>query len=507
MARLKALVAGAGPVGLTMAAELVRHGISCRIVDKAPARTELSKALVVWPRTLELLRIAGCAGDFLAAGRMIVSARLYAGRRMLANIGFESIDTPYPFALFVPQSETERLLEEYLRKLGVRVERGVELASFTANVHGVNARLRRADGKNETVATDYLIGCDGAHSTVRHRLRLPFDGVSEQGIWLLADVKIRNHPYPGELLLFWHGDGVLAIFPMKEGRYRIIADWGAAEPPPENAAPALTQIQDLIDRRGPRGLEAYDPAWLSFFRINERKVKDYRKGRVFLAGDAAHIHSPAGGQGMNTGMQDAFNLAWKLALVIQGKAVEELLDTYSSERGAVGKMVLRNATRLTRIATLRMKPGQWVRNIAAWFLMKLPRFRRGFAAAMTELDIAYPKSPLSRKTKTAPEGRLKPGDRVPDADLVLMSGGRAQLYDALNPDGFTLLSAGADEKETRAMVARFAPHVTFLPCLPGGDYINGFYVIRPDGYLGLIARTSERDATEEYLETWLKVKD
>jgi hypothetical protein len=170
-------------------------------------------------------------------------------------------------------------------------------------------------------------------------------------------------------------------------------------------------------------------------------------------------------------------------------------------------MVLRNATRLTRIATLRMKPGQWVRNIAAWFLMKLPRFRRGFAAAMTELDIAYPKSPLSRKTKTAPEGRLKPGDRVPDADLVLMSGGRAQLYDALNPDGFTLLSAGADEKETRAMVARFAPHVTFLPCLPAGDYINGFYVIRPDGYLGLIARTSERDATEEYLETWLKVKD
>src|ERR1700691_579169 len=363
MARLKALVAGAGPVGLTMAAELVRHGISCRIVDKAPARTELSKALVVWPRTLELLRIAGCAGDFLAAGRMIVSARLYAGRRMLANIGFESIDTPYPFSLFVPQSETERLLEEYLRKLGVRVERGVELASFTANVHGVNARLRRADGKNETVATDYLIGCDGAHSTVRHRLRLPFDGVSEQGIWLLADVKIRNHPYPGELLLFWHGDGVLAIFPMKEGRYRIIADWGAAEPPPENATPALTQIQDLIDRRGPRGLEAYDPAWLSFFRINERKVKDYRKGRVFLAGDAAHIHSPAGGQGMNTGMQDAFNLAWQLAAVLHGDAGDTLLDSYQADRMPVADRVITFTDRLTKAGTLSGIPSR-IRDLA-----------------------------------------------------------------------------------------------------------------------------------------------
>ncbi len=505
MAKLTALVAGAGPVGLTMAVELARRGVSCRIVEKAGARTELSKALVVWPRTMELLRFAGADDAFLASGRKITSARLYAGRRKLANIGFESVKTPYPFALFVPQSETERLLEEHLARLGVKVERAVELTDFTASAGGVTANLRRADGKSESVNADYLLGCDGAHSIVRHKLGFTFNGVSEQGVWMLGDVKLRNHPDPGELLMFWHGEGVLAIFPMREGRYRIIADWGKAAPPPSENVPAtLDHIQGFLDRRGPGGMVAFDPAWLSFFRINERKVKDYRKGRVFLVGDAAHIHSPAGGQGMNTGMQDAFNLGWKLALVAKGKLPEALLDSYASERGMVGAMVLRNATRLTRIATIRNRPGRMLRNVTAWLLMKLPKFRRLFAGAMTELDIAYPKSALSRGTQGAPKGGLTPGDRAPDAELVLLGGGRARLFDALDPGGFTFLSSGADETAGRDLAQRFAPAVKYLPTLPGDDYVNGFYLIRPDGYVGLIAANGEYQAVEEYLKAWLK---
>ena len=504
MNRPTALVAGAGPVGLTMAAELARRGISCRIVDKAGARTELSKALVVWPRTLELLRLAGSADAFLEAGRKITSARLYAGSRRLATLGFESIATPYPFALFVPQSETERLLEERLARLGVKVERNLELTGFTSGADGVTAKLRRADGKTESVNADYLLGCDGAHSIVRHKLGLAFDGVSEQGVWMLGDVKLRNHPDPGELLLFWHGEGVLAIFPMREGRYRIIADWGKAAPPPsENVTATLGHIQRFLDRRGPAGMVAFDPAWLAFFRINERKVKDYRKGRVFLLGDAAHIHSPAGGQGMNTGMQDAFNLGWKLALVAKGKASETLLDSYASERGDVGAMVLRNATRLTHVATIRNMPGQAARNVAAWLLMKLPKFRRAFTASMTELAIGYPKSALSRGTRGAPKGGLAPGDRAPDSELVLLGGGRTRLFDALDPGGFTFLSAGADETAGRILAQRFKPLVKYLPCLPGGDYVNGFYLIRPDGYLGLIARNGAYADVEAYLEEWL----
>jgi 2-polyprenyl-6-methoxyphenol hydroxylase-like FAD-dependent oxidoreductase len=504
MAKLTALVAGAGPVGLTMAAELARRGIACRIIEKAAARTELSKALVVWPRTLELLRFAGAADAFLASGRKITSGRLYAGRRKLATIGFESIETPYPFALFVPQSETERLLEEQLARLGVKVERNLELTDFTSSVESVTAKLRRADGKTESVNADYLLGCDGAHSIVRQKLGFTFDGVSEQGVWMLGDVKLRNHPDPGELLLFWHGAGVLAIFPMREGRYRIITDWGPAPQPGKNVPATLAQIQNFLDERGPGGLVAFDPVWLAFFYINERKVKDYRKGRVFLLGDAAHIHSPAGGQGMNTGMQDAFNLGWKLALAAKGKAGETLLDSYASERGAVGAMVLRNATRLTHIATIRNKPGRVVRNLAAWLLMKLPKFRRVFAAAMTELDIAYPKSALSKRSKAAPKSGLAPGDRAPDAELILMSGGRARLFDTLDPGGFTFLSSGADEAAGRALAQRFAPYVKFVPCLPTKDYVNGFHLIRPDGYVGLIAANGEYAAVEEYLKEWLK---
>jgi 2-polyprenyl-6-methoxyphenol hydroxylase-like FAD-dependent oxidoreductase len=505
MAKLTALVAGAGPVGLTLAAELARRGVSCRIVEKEQARTGLSKALVVWPRTLELLRFAGAADAFLETGRKITSARLYAGKRRLATIGFEGIETPYPFALFVPQSETERLLEAHLARQGVKVERDVELADFTAGAEGVTARLIRADGKTESVQADYLLGCDGAHSLVRHKLGFAFDGVSEQGVWMLGDVKLRNHPDPGELLLFWHGEGVLAIFPMTEGRYRIIADWGKGTPPPAGNVPAtLDHIQGFLDRRGPGGMVAFDPAWLSFFAINERKVKEYSRGRVFLLGDAAHIHSPAGGQGMNTGMQDAFNLGWKLALHAKGKAGEDLLETYSSERGEVGAMVLRNAARLTHIATIRNKPGRMARNAAAWLLMKLPRFRRAFAAAMTELNIAYPGSALSRKGRGAPKSGLKPGGRAPDSELVLLGGGRARLFDALDPGGFTFLSSGADEKDGRDLARRFGPGVKFLPCLPGGDYANGFYLIRPDGYLGLIAGNGEYKAVEAYLKAWVK---
>src|SRR5665213_564544 len=284
MSNVTVLIAGAGPVGLALAVELTRWGVPCRIVEKAEAATPYSKALVVWPRTLEHFATAGCAAEFLDAGRPITRAEIRAGTRRIARIDFTGIETPYPYALFVPQSETERLLEEYLGRLGVTVERRIELTGFTPGPDSVVATLRRADGGAEHVAADYLIGCDGAHSAVRHGLGMEFSGVSEQGVWMLGDLQLR----------------------------------------------------------GPGGLTAHDPVWLSLFHINERKVADYRRGRVFLAGDAAHIHSPAGGQGMNTGIQDSVNLAWKLALVSRGHARPVLLATYSPERSAVGAMVLRS---------------------------------------------------------------------------------------------------------------------------------------------------------------------
>jgi 2-polyprenyl-6-methoxyphenol hydroxylase-like FAD-dependent oxidoreductase len=222
------LIVGAGPVGLTMAMELARYGVSVRIVEKAAARTDKSKALVLWARTLELLGRSGPAEAFIAAGHKVTSANIYVGDSQLGHIDLTAIDSNYAYALMLAQSETERLLDERLAGFGVTVEREVELLRFTQSDTGVTAILRHKNGREETVRTDWLIGCDGAHSTVRHALGLQFDGDTLPADFLLADLHIKGlKTPPSELPLYWHREGVLAMFPITADRYRIIADLGA----------------------------------------------------------------------------------------------------------------------------------------------------------------------------------------------------------------------------------------------------------------------------------------
>lgn len=305
----KVLVVGAGPVGLTMAAELARYGVGVRIVDKAAQRSDKSKALVLWSRTLELLDRMGCGAAFVEAGRQVREAEIIADGATIARVNFEGLRTPHPYGLMLPQSETERLLEERLDALGVEVERRVELSRFVADEDAVTAFLHRPDGSEET------LDVDGAHSAVRHGLGAGFEGDTMPSHFVLADLHLAGGPPLNEIKTYWHEAGLLAIFPIGPGRYRVIADAGEPKAGEHTPDPTLEVVQSLLGQRGPAGVKASDPIWLSGFTINERKVKDYREGRVFLAGDAAHVHSPAGGQGMNTGMQDAINLAWKLALV------------------------------------------------------------------------------------------------------------------------------------------------------------------------------------------------
>ncbi|MGH6983111.1 MAG: FAD-dependent monooxygenase [Stellaceae bacterium] len=502
MSDVPVLVAGGGPIGLAMAGELRRHGVAFRAVERAARRTDLSKALVVWPRTLELLRLAGCADDFTAVGRPTREAQLRANGHLIAEISFAGITTPYPYALFIPQSETERLLEEHLERLGGRLERTVELTSFEPGPSSVVCTLSHADGQTERVTCDYLVACDGAHSVVRHGLKIDFAGETEPVAFMLGDVKLDG-AVEDKLQLYWHREGVLGIFPMQRGRFRVIADLGPATKAPQEAT--LDLIQSALDRRGPGGVRAYDPVWLSLFRINDRKVADYRHGRVFLTGDAAHIHSPAGGQGMNTGIHDAFNLAWKLALTIKGKAGDRLLATYSPERSAVGDMVLRNAARLTRLATLHQPAAQWLRNKMVASVMRFAAARRVFARTMTELDIRYPKSALSQGR---PSKRLRPGDRAPDA-AATVNGQRRQLFDVLNRDGFTLLAVGAAEAPSAVeLAARFMPWIKAITASAEGEmnarYGAGLYVIRPDWYVGFIGRADQYGKAERYLAAWLR---
>src|ERR1700722_807 len=274
--KTEVLIVGAGPVGMTAASELARYGVSVRIVDKSKQRTDKSKALVLWSRTLELLdRGPGGSAPFIEAGFKAHAVNLVAGDgEVIGYVRMDSVKSPYPYGLMLPQSETERLLEERLAVLGLTVERQTEVLGFTATDSGAQVRLRLPDGQEETVAAEWLLGCDGAHSTVRHTLGVPFSGETMDSDWILADVHMSGYPFPdSEASVYWHKDGAFVIFPIAPGRYRVLADL----PPtsgPVKPDPSLEEVQKIIDRRGPEGLTAFDPIWLAGFRINGRKVSD-----------------------------------------------------------------------------------------------------------------------------------------------------------------------------------------------------------------------------------------
>lgn len=483
------LIVGAGPVGLVMAAELARYGVVVRIIDKAAHRTDKSKALVLWSRTLELLDRSGCTDALVTAGQKVYAANIIASNKLLARVSFADVKSPYPYALMLPQSETERLLEKRLNRLGVHVEREIELTHFTTSQTGVKATLRSASGQEETLDVPWMVGCDGAHSTVRHGLGMSFLGDTLQTDWILADIHMKAYPLPAsEIAIYWHEKGALVVFPISPGRYRVIADQGVSTDA-HLPAPGLDEVQAALDERGPGGLVALDPIWLSAFRINERKVADYRSGRIFLAGDAAHVHSPAGGQGMNTGMQDAFNLAWKLALVCRGVCAETaLLDSYSIERSAVGALVLADAGRMTALATLRNQAAQVVRNLVGHVLLGLAPVREAMANSMTEISIGYKHSPLNGSSPHGVDGPT-PGQRVmPAAGQIPFGAG--------DTPRFALLAAPGDEVDRLRDEFQDLLDSTVLP--PLND--TGIWLVRPDGYVACVAADGDIQIIADYLK-------
>lgn len=532
------LVVGAGPVGLTMAAAALRQGLKCRIIDKASVPSDKSKALAVWCRSLELLDNLGLAETFVRTGMKLSGGSMYANGKRLVHLHLTSDESPFGFPLMIPQNETERLLTEHLAQHGVVVERPVELVTFQETPSGVHYTLRHADGREETADVPWVVGCDGAHSTVRHTLGLEFAGHAEPSDWMLADVHIDGPVVGDEVSIFWGERGVLAVFPITRERFRIIADLGPASEQPAKAELTLAEAQAIVNQRGPAGLILSHPVWLAYFRINERKVSDYRVGRAMLAGDAAHIHSPAGGQGMNTGMQDAFNLAWKLALVQRGQGqAEPLLQSYSVERSAVGDRVLQNAERFTTMATLQSPVAQWLRNHIAPILGSFPLVQDRLRDEWFELSIHYRHSPLSDQQWPPLRGGLAAGDRMCDAALTsTLDGRQTTLFQALrgtrhnllllpvSSDAASHLLAIADQI-TRAFPEVFAVHLILksseLLALPAGLGVQTWHdstgqlheklhaheptaiVVRPDGYLGYRSQPANGEALEAYLESYL----
>jgi 2-polyprenyl-6-methoxyphenol hydroxylase-like FAD-dependent oxidoreductase len=450
MSILDCLVVGAGPTGMVAAAELRRYDLSVRVLDKLPAPSPLSRAVIVHARTLEILDEMGVAETLIAAGVKLRGATLHSGREPIASFSFDEIDSRYPFLLCLPQAETERVLGDLLARRGAQVERGVELVSFTHGDAGIAATVRHPDGHSECVEARFLLGCDGAHSVVRKGLGLDFAGEALAEQFLLADVKIAWDVARDRVSSFFSGDGLLACFPLPGGSWRLIANQGSSE----TRSPELADVQALVDRRAGVPAVVSDPKWLAAFRINSRQVAKYQVGRVFLAGDAAHIHSPAGGQGMNTGIQDAHNLAWKIAHVTKHGSPLSLLDSYHLERHHIGRDLLRGTELATRVGMLRAPLARAVRDQVTRYLSSLEVIQRRLSRQVAELTLSYAGSPIvdehqdnlfsarllggdeSHESPTVGAYRRfaagpKAGERAPDAEVIDLASSKPRRLSSL----------------------------------------------------------------------------
>ena len=534
---------GAGPVGLMLAAELRRQGASCRIVDRAAAPTDKSKAVVLHARTIEHLDQLALEQEFIDRGVVVHGVSFFQGGRRLAQLHLDRIDSRYPFVVDIPQSTTEQLLGDHLRALGGAVEREVELVGFERDADGVTGTLRHADGQLEQVRARYLCGCDGSHSRVRELAGIAFAGSGYEEEWILADVKIAAPPFArDEVTIYAEPHHFLAVFPLPGERWRLIAVRKVAVPG-EPAEPAtLEEFEALLLHHAGAPVRLSDPAWISPFRIGHRHAAHLRDGHVFLCGDAAHIHSQVSGQGMNTGLQDAINLGWKLGLVCRGKARAELMDTYEVERLPVIKSVLFGTDVATRGVTIRHTVGQHVVDQLGRLLLGFEPVRDYLARNISEMKINYRGRGCVGSFDAEHAGRgvsTLPGDHAPPAPhLQTVPEGRpVRLYDLIRHPGHTVVVLQGERTPsppavevadlTRALDARFGDDVRALAVRGRDDWSardvaaslvhddNGemhraydaerpsVYLIRPDGYLAFRADWADRHLLLEFLETYL----
>ncbi|MFE3873478.1 FAD-dependent monooxygenase [Kitasatospora sp. NPDC059146] len=432
--RRPVLIVGAGPVGLTSAAELLRRGVDIHLVDRAPAPSPLTKALLVWPRTLEVLRrLADPAGT--ADRSLPVDAfHYYSEGRPIATLDLTGRAQP----VILPQPEIEDLLGAAVTRLGGEVERGTALTGLEQHPDHVVAVLRGADGTERRAEYAYVLGCDGAGSTVRELLGLSFEGLTYPNTFMLVDAYVDGPLKHDAAHYFCSSRGVLVIIGLPGGRSRVFTSL----PPglaPEDAT--LELMQQVVDERGPGGLTLRDSAWTSTFAVHARHAERYREGRVFLVGDAAHIHSPAGGQGLNTGVTDAQNLAWKLALVWRGEAGAPLLDSYHTERTQVARAVVRQADLQTRAWLLR-KPAQvTARDRAAAAASRFGLFDLDYIPWLAGLRTVYGEGRETRLRSWKLWGhRFVPGALTPDRQVWdRRLGRRLSLREAVSDLQHTLL--------------------------------------------------------------------
>jgi 2-polyprenyl-6-methoxyphenol hydroxylase-like FAD-dependent oxidoreductase len=498
VADAKVLIAGAGPTGLVLALWLTRMGVPVRIVDRTAEPGTTSRALAVQARTLELYRQMDLTDEVLRRGHRTPGVNLWVRGTKAARVAFETVGeglTPYPFLLIFPQDQHERLLIARLEALGVRVERRTELLGFEQGPDGVRAQIRREGEAPETVEAAYVAGCDGARSTVRETIGAGFPGGTYRQIFYVADVEAAGPPMDGELHVDLDEADFLAVFPMSgEGRGRLI---GTVRD--ERADRADTLKFEDVSARAIENLkvEVKRVNWFSTYHVHHRVTETFRKGRAFLLGDAAHIHSPAGGQGMNTGLGDAINLAWKLAQVIGGRAPETLLDSYDAERIGFARRLVATTDRAFSFVTADGPLAEVVRTRLAPLVvprvMSIDAVREYLFRTVGQITLNYRHGPLSAGSA----GKVQGGDRLPWAGAAGED----------NFEGLTALSwqahvYGDARPELSTWCAERGLPLTVFPWRgehqAAGLARDAAYLLRPDTYVAVADPTGSPEALDRY---------
>ena len=522
------LIVGAGPTGLVLAAQLLRAGVRIRLIDKKPGLSTTSKAIGLQYRVSEIFACMGIVDRFLREGVRPTRVNIFQRDRLLVQLKFEASgadsgrDAFSPQAIVIPQSRTEQILGDVVRERGGKIEWNTEFVEFHQDESGVHAHLRDAAGADQHVSCNWLVSCEGAHSRVREQAAISFGGKTYPLAFFLADVELDGPLVHGENYVWMHRDGSFAALPLPAPRtWRLFVD--VTKQPPAGEL-TLARIRDLmIQRIGDRGITLGECSWISEFRIHCRMVNRFRHGRAFLAGDAAHVHSPTGGQGIVTGVQDATNLAWKLAQVIRG-APPDLLDTYEEERLPQAAEVLRQTDRTTRLLLAPDRLTRLFRDVVLLPIMRSSHIQKRLFSKLAQLHVNYRGSRLSPNETTGRRSVVMAGDRAPDVafeDWTTTT--KVTLFELLRP--FRPIALLGLSRNNRAEVSRAMTLLKdvqiesfivtgrreqvadFRNCLIDlhGDFgrLYGFdreflCIIRPDDHIGLLQQPINEHGLRDY---------
>lgn len=508
------LIVGAGPTGLMMAAQLARFGIDFRIIEKNPHPSEETKAIAVQARTLEIYHQMDLIGEVLAQGLKFTRAHMIGNVLLQTTIpigDFGEGQSPYPYMYIFTQDRNEKLLNAYVQKYNKQVEWNTTFIKTMDDAGGVHTTIQLPDGTEEVVHSDYLVAADGGKSPVRHAIEIPFEGETYEQVFFVADTAVDWKYGYGDLFLCFGKNKLAAFFPMPgEKRFRVVSI--VPEKLLTKQDPSFEDIMPMFSKDLNIDVRFYDTSWFSEYRIHHRVVSSFSKGNIFLAGDAAHIHSPAGGQGMNTGLQDAYNLAWKLAMVIKHGGDKKLLKTYNEER-------LPNAIRLVNTTDrafnflinanplLRANVVPLVANVA----IRIPFLRKNIFKGLSQIGISYEKSSISKGSTFS----IKAGQRLPYVKLT-SSNGEINVYDLLKAPSFHVLlclptKITGDQLQTISASLNGILNPFIIQIVidqkqknaleKWGVNKNSLIVIRPDNYIGFITNTLNTENVKEWFDS------